>query len=308
MNEHAITLSPTKFPHLGAILLSASLGAISQGGSAAAQTLIGLDYASATGQNEIRSIDTATGQTTLLNSFTFDSGTWVEGTVVSNPSAGKLYVESGAQTLYTFDLASGEILSTAPLQMFMQALIVDRQDRLIGIDYSSNTRHNEIRLVNPNNGNAVLLNSFSFDSGTWVEGTVVSNPSAGKLYVESGAQTLYTFDLASGQILSTVPLDTSLQALAVDAYGLLIGIDYLSATGQNELRRVDPTTGKTRVLNTFAFDSGGWVDGTIVPNLPAGKLYIESSLPTLYTFGLVNGQTLSTVPLDTFMEALALNR
>ena len=120
-------------------------------------------------------------------------------------------------------------------------------------------------------------------------------------------KTLKTMILSAGaaMTLRTALLAASLVASA--AGQTLIGIDYVSATGQDEIRTVNPNTGETTLLNSFKFDSGYWVSGTVVANRAAGKLYVESSTPTLYTFGLLGGQILSTVPLDTSMDVLALD-
>ena len=80
-----------------AMILRTALLAASLVASAAGQTLIGIDYVSATSQDEIRTVNPNTGETTLLNSFKFDSGYWVSGTVVANRAAGKLYVESSTR-------------------------------------------------------------------------------------------------------------------------------------------------------------------------------------------------------------------
>jgi hypothetical protein len=275
--------------------------------NAAGQTLIGIDFNSATSQNEIRTVNPLNGQTKLLNSFTFDSGGWVSETLVVNSAVGRFYAESSAPTLYTFDLASGQISSTVALDTLMEAMALDTHGRLIGIDYNSVTSQNEIRTVNPLNGQTKLLNSFTFDSGGWVSETLVVNSAVGKFFAESSAPTLYTFDLASGQISSTVALDTLMEALALDTHGRLIGIDFNSATSQNEIRTVNPLSGQTKLLNSFTFDSGGWVSETLVVNSAVGKFFAESSAPTLYTFDLTSGQILSMAPVDTFMEALALD-
>ena len=74
-----------------------------------------LAYNDATGKNELYTTDIDTGRSTLLKSFTFDTGYYSAGTFTVNRATKRAYVMSSIGTLYEFDLTNGNILSTRRL-------------------------------------------------------------------------------------------------------------------------------------------------------------------------------------------------
>jgi len=223
-----------------------------------------------------------------------------------NSQSGRLYAQSGDQTIYTFDASNGQILSGAVANSAMSAMDIGISGNLIGISYDSVSMENEIRVLNPSTGNTTLLNSFTFSSGGFFPGTFAVAPSLNRFYVQSGDATVYTFDLTTGQILHTRLADTSMQALSYWKAGELIGIDYNGSTMQNEVRILDPATGTTTLLNTFTFSSGGWIDTTFTVDSSGNIFYAESGDGILYTFDLATGTILRTRSLDTTMQALGV--
>jgi len=268
--------------------------------------LVGINYDANLNQNQIRVVHPLTGSTTLLNSFAFSSGGWNSETFAVNSQSGRLYAQSGDQTIYTFDASNGQILSGAVANSAMSAMDIGISGNLIGISYDSVSMENEIRVLNPSTGNTTLLNSFTFSSGGFFPGTFAVAPSLNRFYVQSGDATVYTFDLTTGQILHTRLADTSMQALSYWKAGELIGIDYNGSTMQNEVRILDPATGTTTLLNTFTFSSGGWIDTTFTVDSSGNIFYAESGDGTLYTFDLATGAILGTRSLDTTMQALGV--
>jgi len=66
--------------------------------------LVGIRYNGQ--QNEIRTINPDTGQSTLLQQFVFDSGSWISSTLTVDIVSKRLYAISGNNSLYRFDLTS----------------------------------------------------------------------------------------------------------------------------------------------------------------------------------------------------------
>jgi len=196
--------------------------------------LIGISYNPGLMQNQIRTLDPASGITRLLNTFTFSSGGWYPGTFTLDPDSDRFYVQAGDGTLYTFDLKTGQILTTQMADTLMQTLAVKKlrtgekskrdgwrkpiagEDRglLIGISYNPGLMQNQIRTLDPASGITRLLNTFTFSSGGWYPGTFTLDPDSDRFYVQAGDGTLYTFDLRTGQILTTQMADTLMQTLA----------------------------------------------------------------------------------------------
>jgi hypothetical protein len=81
--------------------------------------LVGIGYDASAQQNQILSINTTSGATTVLNSFNFDSGGYYGEFA---PGAGDdFYTLSSAPTIYDFNAASGQIISATPVDYPLQA-------------------------------------------------------------------------------------------------------------------------------------------------------------------------------------------
>jgi WD40 repeat protein len=176
---------------------------------------------------------------------------------------------------------------------------------LAGINYDPNLGQNQVRLVNPVTGSTTLLNTFTFSSGGWNGETFSVNSQSALLYAQSGDQTVYTFDAKSGHILNSVVADTGMSAMDIGLGSNLIGISYDPVSMENEIRAVDPSTGHTTLLNTFAFSSGGFFPGTLASVPSLNRFYVQSGDGTVYTFDLTTGQILNARLADTTMQALS---
>ena len=266
--------------------------------------LVGISYDPTLSQNQIRSVDPLTGATTLLNSFSFSSNSWNPETFSANAQLGRLYAQSGDQTVYTFGAYSGQILNSVVADTGMGAMNIGLSGNLIGISYNPVSMENEVRSLNPLTGNTVLLNTVNFSGGGYSGGTLAVAPTLNRFYIQSGDDTVYTFDLTTGQILNTKVADTSMQVLTYLGPGDLIGIDYNPQTMQNEVRIVNPATGATTLLNSLVFSSGGWYGDTFTIDAASNVFYAESGDGVLYTFDLTTGAILATKQLDTTMYVL----
>jgi hypothetical protein len=193
----------------GVILATRTLPATIQAiGPDVGSQLVGIDYNQSTSHNEFRSINATAGTTAVLNSFDFSSGSWNPGTFLSDPSAGTAYAVSGDNNIYTFSISSGAILSARALDASVSALGIGLNGELVGLSTSGSPR--QFLSINPVNGATTVLNTSNLPSVTDFD----TNPAAGTAYALSD-KTLYTFDLSSGAVLTTVTLDASIQATEV---------------------------------------------------------------------------------------------
>ncbi len=104
-------------------------------------------------------------------------------------------------------------------------------------------------------------------------------------------------------ILSTTLLSVICMLVGIKtSFAALIGMSYNSATSQNELYSIDPATGTTSLLNSFAFDTGAWIGELAITN---SRIFTQSSGGTLYEFYLNSGAILSTHSLGTQMQTIA---
>ena len=285
---------------------TAAAGVLVSGATNAAthSIFVGVGYNSTTNKNEIVSINPSTGATSVLNSFTFDSGGYF-GIVPGQQ--GNFYALSSALTLYDFNATTGQILSTTPISYPSLQTIVSLPSGLKGIGYNASTNKNEIVSINAKTGAISVLNSFSFDSAGY-NGSLVPGQD-NNFYALSSAPTLYNFSALSGQILSTTPIPYPPLQNLVSLPSALVGIGYNTATNKNEIVSIDAKTGATSVSNSFTFDSGGYY-GSLVPGQD-DNFYALSSAPTLYDFSALSGQILSTTPisypsLQTFTVVMAV--
>lgn len=173
--------------------------------------LIGIGWNSTTQENELRTADPATGIWSFLNSFTFDTGYWFALSFSVDPSVGQCYATSSSNTLYVLDTTTGELLWTVPFSRPMQAWRPADNGLLIGIGRNDTTEENEICIADSATGVWSVLNSFAFDSGVWWVETFRVDPSVGRCYATSNSNTLHVFDISTGELLWTAPLDASFQ-------------------------------------------------------------------------------------------------
>ena len=88
-----------------------------------ASGLAGIDFNSGSGQWEYRSINSISGVTTLLNTFTLPNG-FTSGSFVTDPSTDSAYLISGSE-LYDLNLNTGAVLGTASLDAQIDAIVLD---------------------------------------------------------------------------------------------------------------------------------------------------------------------------------------
>jgi hypothetical protein len=179
---------------------------------------ISIVYNDATKKNEIRTVDPATGVSSLLTEVAFDDGFWRFGTFTVDTKAKRIYVMSSSNTLYVFDSTTGQPLPTQQVTLPLQALQATGDGGLIGIWYNDNAdedKKNAIYRVDPTTGASTRLKSFRFDSKFWRLGTFSVNTTAKRLWIMSSANTLYELDANTGQIVSIVSVDQSFQSLAI---------------------------------------------------------------------------------------------
>jgi hypothetical protein len=58
------------------------------------------------------------------------------------------------------------------------------------------------------------------------------------------------------------------------------------------------STGSSKLLNSFTFDSGAWISGSFDIDDQQNRIYVVSSANTLYEFDLITGSILNTQSLD----------
>jgi hypothetical protein len=192
---------------LGAPNTGSMIAAMDQGYAG----LVGISYNASTSQNEFRTVDPASGTTTLLQSFTFGSGGWRPSTFVSDPTAGVAYAVSSDNRLYTFSLATGALLANPAMDSVVQALDL-ASSGLVGISYNASTGQQELRSIDGATGNSTLISAFTFSSGGW---NAVFATDTGVAFAVSSDNTIYAFDLASGNLLATPNLGILVQGIAV---------------------------------------------------------------------------------------------
>src|SRR5690349_18902929 len=90
---------------------------------------------------------------------------------------------------------------------------------IIGVDFNVGIHQNEIRTLDPASGLTTLLNTISF--GGFNSATFALDVANGRFYEQAGDGNLYRFDLATGNLISITPADTTMGALAVRSDGSL---------------------------------------------------------------------------------------
>jgi len=280
-------------------------------GRSSAATLVSINGAG-TGLFELRHIDTATGASTLINGFTFDTNFWFANTLNVDPSTNQVYAVSSSTTLHQIDPTTAAIVDQHPLAVTnLQSLGFRGDGQLIGLNGAGSGMHT-VRTIDPTDGSTSALNTFAFDSaGFWFNSTYDVDAANNRLYGLSAAETLYEWDATTGGVLNSTPLDVASlpQTFAVTGArsdGKLVGIT--TGGGSNQIRLIDPAdaTGTTTELLDFTFDSGGFFADTFTVDAANDRFFVASSGPTLYEFSLSTGQILSTKPMDISPHAMAL--
>ena len=173
--------------------------------------LAGVAFNSGTGNWEYRSINSVSGVTTLLNTFTLANGL-NDSSFVTDPSGGSAYLISGTQ-FYHLSLSTGAVLGTASLDTGIVAY-GRTASGLAGIDFNSGTGNWEYRTINAASGATTLLNTFALPNG-YGSGSFVTDPSTDSAYLLSGSE-LYDLNLNTGAVVSTASLDTPLDTIGLD--------------------------------------------------------------------------------------------
>ena len=172
-------------------------------------SVVSMSYNTDTQENELYLIEIGTGRTTLLRSFSFDSGSWNTGSFMTLPEMQRAFALSGANTLYEFDLTNGNILSTRAVSLPPGTGRYELLSRnsIAALAYNDATGKNELYTTDIDTGRSTLLKSFTFDTGYYSADTFTVNRATKRAYVMSSIGTLYEFDLTNGNILSTRRLD-----------------------------------------------------------------------------------------------------
>jgi len=163
----------------------------------------------------------------------------------------------------------------------------------VAIAFDDKTAKNEFLSINYM-GKIEVLNSFRFDSIYWNASTFTVSSKYAYLLSDT---LLYKFDISTGQILSTVTIDSDkiLQSFKAISDKYLIAISYNNKTEKNELLSINSDTGKVKVLNQFKFNSDSWSMGTFI--VSDNYAYVISNT-LLYKFDNTTGQILSTTSID----------
>lgn len=263
--------------------------------------LLGLNYNISTSQNEIRRIDPSTGTSSVISSFSFDSGWWFPSTFAVDNQSNSAFAVSTNNTLYRIDLITGSYAKST-LSQPIQILGIGTDSSLISISKNNSTSKNELQRINPDTGVVSVISSFAFDSEGWYPSTFAVDRQNNSAFAISGNKTLYRFDLITGDY-ATSSLNQSIQILGIGTDSSLISISKNNSTSKNELQKIDPKTGTVSVISSFAFDSEGWYPSTFAVDAQSHSAFAVSSSNTLYQFDLTTGNYTTSL-LDQEMQVL----
>ena len=220
-------------------------------------------------KNTLVSIDPDNSQTNDLSIFSFSDNSWKPPSFTSSFLLKNIYAISSegsdSSKLNVFSGTTGKRLSTHSLGISIQAMDASLGGQLFGITYNSIADENELYTINPETGQVTLLNSFSFDTGSWAPETFTTNPLMNRAYAVSSSGKLYEFNLKTGQILSTSDMGFKAQSLT-DTYPLFGDNRFYS--GSNLLIIGDGSTGSMKISNGGALSDmnvriGGSGTGTV---------------------------------------------
>jgi hypothetical protein len=304
LDAHLVRAGHCRRLVLLAFLLSSTLAVIVPAHAHATSedySAIAVTWNTVTEQNELRRIDLTTGMSTPLNSFDNESGFWIGGTLVTDASENRCYLLSANHDLFSFDLTSGQVVSTVGVDG-IQAIKVGPSGMLYGMAYNGGTSQHELFNIDPATGALTLLSSFTLDAG-YSHQTFAVRPGVNRGYIVTTAKTLYTLDLASGDVLSTLPVelpeDTQGFALTLTSDGTLFCFtSILGSAGQWRLLTIDPLTGAAEVVTPFGFESAL---GVLEFLLPPSRVYFYAVTVssgddrTLHEFDMTSGERVSSV-------------
>lgn len=167
------------------------------------------------GSNALASVNTVTGEAVILATTQFSSGGWVS--FLTDSAANRAYIVSGDNTVYTYNLTTGELLFmvAADPTYSLQALQLGRGGLLVGVARNYVTSQNAVVTVAPATGAMIVLSTLNFSGDTWIPSTLVSEPNSNSLYAVSGDGALYTFDSTTGVTRAVAPMPAGWQ------YGVL---------------------------------------------------------------------------------------
>ncbi|MDM8523879.1 hypothetical protein QUF80_10970 [Desulfococcaceae bacterium HSG8] len=178
-------------------------------------------------------------------------------------------------------------------------------ERLIAVTYNTVANQNELYKITPVTGDASLLASVVFDTGTWSGMFSVDNES-NRIYIISGGWTIYQFDSVTGALLSifsaNIPAGRDLQDLKCGD-DVLIAVTYDTVASQNELYKITPVTGDASLLASIVFNT--WSHFSV--DNESNRIYMMSD-GAIYQFDSVTGALLSTfsanIPSGSDLQAL----
>ncbi|MBM3726791.1 MAG: PEP-CTERM sorting domain-containing protein [Acidobacteria bacterium] len=254
--------------------------------------LVAIAYNNKTQMNEFRSINPATGQSTLLNSFTFAGGFWQNGTLTADNMGHAFALASGR--LYRFDAATGQILGNPLLQADLADIVF--AGNLHGARYSPFPAFH-LNTVDPVSGAFTPLTSFTLNTGL-----TSLTAAQGSLFIASQNR-LLRLNASTGATESDVPLDIFPQAIIARPDGKVFAMRYNNTTQRNEIRSVNPATGATMLLTTLLL--AGWNSLAIDPD--TGYLHFLAAGPgkqILYAIDGNTGQIVGTPALDTQLQEI----
>jgi len=258
-------------------------------------TLLGIDYNSATGKNELRVIDSVSGSVNLISSFTFDSGYWGPGSFGINPILNSVYVQSTAGTLYKFENILGNTSSpvTLPLMIKFSVLKPRKDGMLIGIVF--NAQSIDFYEVDPNTGTTTLKNSVVANKSGISVFTPTVDFENGVIYFETADNTLYKFDSISNSV-TTVPMDKGMQVLGVRKDGYIVGI------ASDGVRLINPLTGISSLissLTSFTYSASDFTTDSY-----ADLIFVQGLNGVLYTRSAQTGSVINSVVLGITFQAI----
>lgn len=245
--------------------------------------------------NSLHSIESTTGEATLLKNFHFgDTGenSWIGNSAIIQ-STMKLYTSSSDGFLYELDLNDGTLVTTnmgTPVQS-----IFSNASNLYAIAHDV---QNKLYKIDPSNGSLSLLNSFSFDTETWIGDAAVMQTTS-KLYTASSDGKLYEFDLDSGSITATHQMNIIMQKILTGSQGTLYGIAYNITQTTAALYEINTLNGNLTLINTFSIETGQhWVDSVNVDDVNSKVYMLSSPENKLYTYDLNNANLLESTLLN----------
>ena len=166
---------------------------------------------------------------------------------------------------------TGAVLGTVSVPQSIQRIFDAVQGEAIAIGWDAETGRNELLKVDPQTGNASVLNQFILNSGNWSGAAL--DPETSTVYV-SDISSLYSFSLSSGQPGQVVSLAvTDLQEITIGPSGTLIGL--CSHDGSPaRMVRIEPSNGTVSDLNDSAL--AWWYPGSLASDQATGQVYALS--------------------------------